>query len=151
MTRDEFIKEYTIISLKIIALSFLARSQGLLALEEELDQKKINKRDILQLGMRFVVDGTDAEIIKGILDNIISQERDEYAKRLKEIMKEGILSIQAGDNPRILVLKLNSLTDLDLDKDKAVNYFNGIKCVFSKDEINALLKDVDDKEPELEV
>jgi hypothetical protein len=38
----------------------------LLALEDELDQKKINDRDIFAYGIRFVADGTDAEIIEKI-------------------------------------------------------------------------------------
>jgi flagellar motor component MotA len=62
-----------------------------------------------------VVDGTDAEIISHILSNLIEQEKDPYKKILKKMMKEAILSIQAGDNPIDFILMVNSMANIKDD------------------------------------
>ena len=164
---------------KLYELSEKARREGILSLEEvigELDDK------FLQSGLRLVVDGTDAEIIKNLMENEINAMNERHARWLKmidawaklapgfgmlgtvqgliammknledksrigpnmavalvttyygammanfiltpmmgklaakdalettirEMITEGVLSIQAGDNPRILLVKLTS-------------------------------------------
>ena len=114
MTYDEFRKEFFVVFRRAMSFSEKARREGLLALEEEFDPEKANNRDIFEYGMCLTVDGTDAELINKILSNIINQEKDGYAKTLKQIQKEGVLSIQAGDNPRISVFLMNSYTDISL-------------------------------------
>jgi chemotaxis protein MotA len=101
MPRDEFIKKYTDIVCHALHCHKKARTEGLLALEEELDQEKIDARDIFEYGLQFVVDGTEGEIIDKILSNIIKQEKDEDMRTLKTIQKEAVLMIQGGYNPRI--------------------------------------------------
>ncbi|MDR0909481.1 MAG: MotA/TolQ/ExbB proton channel family protein [Spirochaetaceae bacterium] len=167
---------------KLMAMSEKARREGLLALEDQLDDLD---DDFLKKGMRMVVDGTDAAVIEELLSTEIStmqqrhtdnisvvnmwatlgpglgmlgtvqgligmlrnledksslgpnmavalittfygsilanlllipiagklttQDNDEAA--VKEMEIEGILSIQAGDNPRILAQKLLSYLD----------------------------------------
>jgi flagellar motor component MotA len=118
MTRDDFIKEYNNIAGRALAFSEKTRKEGLLALEDELDQEKINERDIFEYGMRFVVDGTDNKTIEKILSNIIKQEENEYMNRLKTIQKEAVLRIQDGSHPRLLYAVLNSYTDITLKEDK---------------------------------
>ena len=162
---------------RLVAFSEKARREGLLALEDDLDEVE---DDFLRKGVQLVVDGTDPEIIKNILYNdlngmqsrhseganfyndwaslapafgmigtlagliamlqnindkssigagmslalitslygalmcyllfnpwrrkLLDQDADE--SRVREIMIEGILSIQSGDNPRILEEKL---------------------------------------------
>jgi chemotaxis protein MotA len=164
---------------RLVAFSEKARREGLLALEDDLEEVE---DDFLRKGIQLVVDGTDPEIIKSILNTELSkiQERHEAGIKLfddwgkfapawgmtgtligligmlaniedqaaigsgmatalittlygviianlimipiknkltdrdvsetlvKEIMIEGILSIQSGDNPRILEEKLLS-------------------------------------------
>lgn len=164
---------------KMQELSEKARREGLLALEEVVEEVDDN---FLKNGLKLVVDGTDAEVIKGLMENELNgmNVRHEYwikmldawgklapgfgmlgtvlgligmLKRLndkatigpnmavalittfygaimanaliipimgklayydrlettyKEMIIEGVLSIQAGDNPRILTLKLLS-------------------------------------------
>jgi len=114
MNRDEFIEAFYHVFEQAIIFSQIARREGLLALEEMLDLEKINNRDIFDYGMRFVVDGTDHDIIREILLRIINQEKDDNIHLLKQIQLEAILSIQAGDNPRITAIKLNSFTDIPL-------------------------------------
>jgi len=164
---------------KLMAMSEKARREGLLALEEELEDLD---DEFMKKGLRLVVDGTDAEIIRALMDTELSQiqERhvgkiailnmwaamapavgmmgtvigligmlrnledksalgpnmalalittfygalianflmlpmagklktfDSMESRVKEMQIEGVLSIQAGDNPRILAMKLLS-------------------------------------------
>jgi chemotaxis protein MotA len=164
---------------KLMAMSEKARREGLLALEEELEDLD---DEFIKKGMRLVVDGTDAEIIRNLMENELNQLQyrhsskigvvnmwgtlapglgmlgtvigligmlanledksalgpnmavalittlygsiianlvmipisaklkgyDAFETRVKEMQIEGVLSIQAGDNPRILATKLLS-------------------------------------------
>lgn len=163
----------------LVAFSERARREGLLALEDNLDEVE---DEFMRKGIQLVVDGTDPEIIKNILYTELNQingrhsagikffadwgslapafgmigtligliamlanledqstiaqgmatalittlygsmlaniflipiknkleDRDRFETRQKEIVIEGILSIQSGDNPRILLEKLLS-------------------------------------------
>ena len=167
---------------KLMAMSEKARREGLLALEEELEDLD---DEFMKKGLRLVVDGTDAEIIRTLMETELNQIQGRHAEKLggvnmwatlapglgmlgtvigligmlknledksalgpnmavalittlygsimanlilipmggklrtqdameskaKEMMIEGILSIQAGDNPRILATKLLSYLD----------------------------------------
>jgi len=118
MTHEEFVKNYNEIVERALKFNEKARREGLLSLEDDVDMEKINDRDIFEYGMRLAIDGTDLQIIDGILSNIINQEKDEYNRILKNIQKEAVLSLQAGDNPRILYLQMNSLSDIKFKDDK---------------------------------
>jgi len=174
---------------KLMAMSEKARREGLLALEEELEDLD---DEFMKKGMRLVVDGTDAEIIRSLMENDLNQMQDRHIAKIgiinmwgtlapavgmmgtvigligmlrnlddpavlgpnmalalittfygalvanfmmipwagklktydaletkvKEMQIEGVLSIQAGDNPRILGIKL--LTYLEPTDRKAV-------------------------------
>jgi flagellar motor component MotA len=142
MTRDEFIGEYYKISARAMQLSEKARREGLLAMEDLIDFEKADQRDILDYGLRFVVDGTDAEVIKDLLSLIIEQEEDKYTRLLMDIKAEAVLSIQAGDNTRILVYKLNAFTDITLTDDpiyQKIKDESDDKGKYSKEEIDALI------------
>jgi len=169
---------------KLMAMSEKARREGLLALEEELEDLD---DEFMKKGMRLVVDGTDAEIIRNLMENELSQMQDRHISKMqilnmwasfapavgmmgtvigligmlknledksalgpnmaialittfygslvanflmlplsgklktydametkvKEMQIEGVLSIQAGDNPRILATKLLSYLNPD--------------------------------------
>jgi len=118
MTHEEFVKNYNEIVERALKFNEKARREGLLSLEDDVDMEKINDRDIFEYGMRLAIDGTDLQTIDGILSNIINQEKDEYIRILKNIQKEAVLSLQAGDNPRILYLQMNSLSDIKFKDDK---------------------------------
>src|SRR5574344_2638747 len=166
----------------MVALAEKARREGILALEEGLDDLD---DPFLKEGLRLVVDGTDGQIIRNIMENEMGQIEARHMERInvvnqwagfgpgfgmmgtvigligmlnnladksslgpnmavalvttlygsmmanwllgpfsqkliwqnaqemssKEMILEGVLSIQAGDNPRILAMKL--LTYLD--------------------------------------
>ena len=165
------------IVVKLMAFSDKARREGLLALEEELEDLD---DEFMKKGLRLVVDGTDAAIVRDLLEIEVSQMQDRHAAKIgglnmwaalapgfgmlgtvigliammknledkasvgpnmavalittlygsmianwlltpiiaklrandaketqvREMIIEGILSIQAGDNPRILGMKL---------------------------------------------
>ena len=107
-----------------------ARREGLLSLEEELEnaKDKVVERDILFYGLRFVVDGTDFGLVDKILSNIVDQEKDEYSHLLKIVKKEAILSLHKGDNPYLLAVLLNSYTDLPLNDPVMQEVFNDEIC-----------------------
>lgn len=123
MTPEEFEKEYYSIFDRAMVMSEKSRREGLLALEDLIHENKINQRDIMEVGLRLVVDGTDAQIVDNILSNIINLEQENEKKTLKIIQKAAVLSIQAGDNPRILALTLNSYVNIGIEN--AMKIYNG--------------------------
>jgi len=108
MTYDEFLKNFYIILKRAMEFSLKARREGILALDEVLEEEKVDNRDIFEYGMRFAIDGTETDIIEKILSNIINQEKDNFSRTLKNIQKEAVLSIQRGDNTRVLLALINS-------------------------------------------
>lgn len=99
---------------RALTASVIARREGLLALEDSLDNDKVASRDIFDYGLRFVIDGTDYTFIDKILSNIINQEKDEYQLLFKTMQKEAVLAIQEGLNPRMIACLLNSYTDIPM-------------------------------------
>ena len=173
----------------MVSLSEKARREGILALEEGLEDLD---DEFMKTGLRLVVDGTDGNVIRGILENEMGQIESRHMQWVtvlnswaglgpgygmmgtvigligmlnnledksslgpnmaiallttlygslianmfmtpfstklqlhnsqemivKEMVIEGVLSIQAGDNPRILAMKL--LTYLDPVARKAI-------------------------------
>jgi flagellar motor component MotA len=114
MTYDEFTEAYFRIVALALDFSEKARREGLLALEDAYDSGKAESREILEYGLRFVVDGTDPEIIDKILSHVIAHEKDPYKSLLKMIEKEAVLAIQQGTNTRILFHLMSSFVDIPL-------------------------------------
>jgi flagellar motor component MotA len=77
-----------------------ARREGLLALEELIDEEKIENRNIFHYGLRFVIDGTQDIIIDNILSNLIKYNPKNI--KLQLMQKEAVLAIQQGLNTRTL-------------------------------------------------
>ena len=123
MNMNEFVKQYNGIASRALAFNEKAKREGLLALEDEIDQEKVDCRDIFEYGMRFTVDGTDTEVIRDILSNIIAQEKDEHERLLKTIQQEAVLLIQQGEHPRIMLSWLNSYTNLTLKEDEVLSKY----------------------------
>ena len=111
MERTKFVKHTAHILRRVGALSEKAKQEGLLALGDAIDRPEKERRDILEYGIWLVVDGTAPEVISGILSGLIAQEPDKDERRLKEMQKEAVLCIQAGETTRILLYKLMSLID----------------------------------------
>jgi hypothetical protein len=135
MTRDEFVNRYTEIVGCALKYAEKSRREGLLALEEELDQAKMDERDIFEYGLRFVVDGTDAEIIETILSNIIKQEKDE------DII---ILNILRRCDMAIKMCEMyNTTSDYYLLKENCISFiehFGYTNKYFDDDEIEIIIE-----------
>jgi flagellar motor component MotA len=115
MDKNEFVKEYRALVARSLSLVEKATNEGLLSLEEMIDEEKFIQRDIFEYGLRLVVDGLDYEIIERILTNIVGLEPDKDKKLLKTIQKEAVLGICAGTNQRTLLMTLNSFVNIDVE------------------------------------
>jgi len=105
---SDFTKEDRDACLPIVDLMLectnVARKEGVLALEEFVLKKG---HEFLTFAMMLVVDGTDPEFVKDILRTLINSENHTGRALLERtIISEGVLSVQAGENPRITETKL---------------------------------------------
>ena len=105
---------------RMISLSNLARLEGLLALEEAVEAITLETpEEALKQLIILLVDGTDPEIMQGIgLSRYYAHLYTDYEALRYFIYLEGALSIQAGENPRVLEEKLKVM----LPKDMYVRY-----------------------------
>lgn len=92
-------------SIKIIAdLANKSRRNGILALEGEM--RKSNDF-IIKKGIQFITDGVDPEYVKEVLETYITADNIKGKELLKRIIAiEGILCIQKGMNPTLIIEKL---------------------------------------------
>jgi len=67
---------------KMIAFSEKARREGLLALEDELEDLE---DEFMKKGLRLVVDGTDATIIRDLMELELTQMQTRHASKIKLI------------------------------------------------------------------
>lgn len=97
---------------QIIDFAETARCEGVLALEYKAAQPEVDP--LLTIGVNLIVDGTDPQLISSILNTILETEQYEGYELLKyKIISEGLYSIQAGENPRIIKIKLFSFLGLE--------------------------------------
>ncbi|MEE4313025.1 MAG: hypothetical protein V2J11_00930 [Desulfofustis sp.] len=88
--------------LKLKELGQIAQKNGLLALESELPN--IEDR-FLRLGLQLIIDRTEPNNVKDILDSdIYYNESNGRELMSKIIIREGLLRIQAGDTPRNILI-----------------------------------------------
>jgi chemotaxis protein MotA len=86
------LNEQGIIS-KLMSMSEKARREGLLALEEELEDLD---DEFMKKGLRLVVDGTDAEIIRSLLETELSQIQERHAGKISMVNMWGTLAPGLG-------------------------------------------------------
>ena len=88
----------------IVECANVARKEGVLALEEF----SINKgNDFLTFAMQLVCDGYPPDLVKSMLEILISTGNHSGSTLLERlIILDGVLSIQSGENPRIIETKL---------------------------------------------
>ena len=94
---------------RILTLNTKAREQGLLSLEDDIDKEGLKQRDVFDIGLLLAIDGIDRDIVKQILDNYCDNEKYEFMQLLNRIKKAGALSIQCGENTKLLTIVLDSL------------------------------------------
>ncbi len=79
-----------------------AKKRGILSLEEE--QSSIEDR-FFRIGLQLVIDQSEPEIVRDILDSDIYYNESNGRELLKKIIiREGLLRIQAGDTSRNILL-----------------------------------------------
>jgi len=135
MNEKDFIVEYNAIFERSIIFSTISRSVGLVSLENILDKKKQNRRDIFEYGMRLVLNGRPPEFIDKILSNIINLETDKEKRILKNMQKDVVLSIQQGSiSPEEIMWIMNSYVNIELDE--ATEKYNEIYEKITKEIMN---------------
>ena len=106
-------KECVKLIASVISLAEKARRMGLLVLEDDFAHLK---DPFLKKGLQLVVDGTDPVLVRDILSVVMHSSNLKGVKLLKAvIILEGVLSIQSGDNPRIVADKLSAFLGKDAD------------------------------------
>jgi len=119
MERKEFAGQAAHLARKAVACSEKARCEGLLALEDEIDEGLAAQRDVFEYNLRLAMDavlaGVDVGAIDDTLSQMIARETDENTRRLKTMQKAAVLCILAGQTPRLMIHELLSfLCDEDL-------------------------------------
>jgi chemotaxis protein MotA len=78
---------------RMMAMSEKARREGLLALEEELEDLD---DEFMKKGLRLVVDGTDAEVIRTLMETELGQIQERHIVKIKNINMWGTLAPGLG-------------------------------------------------------
>ena len=86
-------------------LAEVARAEGILALEALAGKMG---DPFMASALKLAVDGTEPDLIMDILETWLQSLEHEYKRKHQKVI-EGIMSIQAGDNPRIVEHKLSVL------------------------------------------
>lgn len=121
----------------LVEASEKARREGLLALEHDIEEYR---HPLLRLGMSLVVDGTDPKIIREILEARILSENRKGGEFLEQILiYQGCLSIQAGDNPRVLTTRLFAFLGEEGDRLKD-DYYRNTFAVRQKEHLEQFLQ-----------
>jgi len=94
---------------KLVAFSEKARREGLLALEEELEDLD---DEFMRKGLRLVVDGTDAVIIRDLMELEVSQMQSRHAINITMLMSWSALAPGFGMMGTVIGL-VNMLSNLD--------------------------------------
>jgi len=137
-------KQLARILLTAVIFSRKSVSEGLLALEDKIEELEGNFLGIFKYGMKLALDGINAQLISKILSNMIENETSENEIRLKKIQREAVIGIHAGENTRYLLLKLFSYL---YDNERCVleKYF--FKDDFKEDDINDIEDVCEEEEP----
>jgi hypothetical protein len=117
MTRERFITEYTRVFKLALRLAEKALREGIASLEEETEDID---DELFKQGLRFVVDGIEAQLIDEIMSNRIAHETDKDMRLLKSVQKRAIRGIQAGENLRVFYHVLLSLPDLTAQEEREI-------------------------------
>lgn len=107
---------------EILRYSYVARKEGLLSLEEVATEKEKNPEGVFDKELiQMVVEGCDPEVVKRIILLKYFSSEQTVIEKIKNIMSiYGFLSIQAGENPRIILQMLANMIPSDV-RDQTLN------------------------------
>ena len=144
-----FCNSYYRLTETILRLLEKERHNGILALEDDLDS--FDDRFFLT-GMKLVIDGTDSEYIRRILQTRLEREHDFYRKKLMEVAMEGILCIQDRKSKFYTAFLLDSLVNIKNKplEDACAKYIIGDIDAFSDLDFNIDFKTAIKSEEERE-
>ena len=94
---------------KLVAFSEKARREGLLAVEDELEDLE---DEFMKKGLRLVVDGTDQTIIRDLLELELSQVQNRHAENINLLMGWSALAPGFGMMGTVIGL-VNMLSNLE--------------------------------------
>jgi len=152
VSHRSFVSHYFKMIETLIRFSKKARREGLLALEDVI---KDLEGDLFKRGLRLIVDGAEAEVVRKILGAETEREHDHYRKKLMEIATEGVIGIRNGYETFRLVLPLNNMVDImdnpidaafkkyragDRDAFSAIDFAAAIKPEGEREEISFIKK-----------
>jgi len=102
-THDEKLSCVALIE-QIFSFAIIARDKGIPALEGQLENIS---DDLLKDGIGLILDGTNTDLLGNILDTSIIFSYKTGVELLKQlIIREGVLGISHGYNPKIIELWL---------------------------------------------
>ena len=97
---------------QMLEFAHITRTLGVLALVRTVKDKDLDP--LMKVAIDLITDGWDPMLVKGILENILETEQYQGYELLKAcIIVEGALSIQAGEIPDLMEIKLASFIGLD--------------------------------------
>jgi len=94
---------------KLVAFSEKARREGLLALEDELDDLD---DEFMRKGLRLVVDGTDTAVIRDLMELELNQMQHRHAENINMLFSWSALAPGFGMMGTVIGL-VNMLSNLD--------------------------------------
>jgi flagellar motor component MotA len=96
-----------------VAMDETARREGIKDLEGFLPEGD-PQDNLFRDGLQWAIEGFEPPL----LAQILAKRKQTYLQQLEtrlDMIIDGVMSIQAGDNPRITELKMTSRFDLDFD------------------------------------
>ena len=89
---------------RFIELSAIAGREGLLSVSCLMENEK---NIFLKTGFSLAADGIEADVVKTIIENLLEMDKKEGIDlQTGKIIVQGIFSIQQGDNPDVVKMKL---------------------------------------------
>jgi flagellar motor component MotA len=123
-----YLRQYYMVLIQLLAFSEKARREGLLALEDEMEDLD---NHFMKIGLRLILDGCDGEDVDRVLSFMIENEKNKREKQLKKAIKQALLDIQAGNDQEFIKIKYNSFMDihnytaLSRDRTRIIEECNG--------------------------
>jgi len=119
MNKEEFIKIYIYLVKTVIKLNKIAIKNGHSALECEVEDLDDNISSFKK-GLYLIIDGAAPSVIDEQYTNNVRFTKDNYDRKLEEIIKRALLGIQRMERTSILIKELNTYADLSSEEENQI-------------------------------